>query len=102
MNQPPAANQAPLAPPTPATAASTTHPYRPFRDPLPLGDIWFALLIPIAILVSITYKAVRMPSLKGFWPSVLLLAVKIILGVLALAAALYAFAELYVTFFRRV
>jgi hypothetical protein len=92
----------PQPPATTTTTTATTHPYRPFLDPLPVASYWFALLIPIAILVSVTYKAVRSPSLNRFWPGVLFLSTKIILGVLALAAALYAFAEIYVTFFRRV
>ena len=38
--------------------------YRPFIDPLDLQRGWFILLLPLALGVSITYKAVRVEDLS--------------------------------------
>lgn len=39
--------------------------WRPFLDPLPLTHVWWALLVPLALFVSLAYKAVRVPDLDG-------------------------------------
>ncbi|MFP4144909.1 MAG: hypothetical protein ACLFV3_07160 [Phycisphaeraceae bacterium] len=31
----------------------------PFRDPMPLGPYWLWLLLPLALGISVAYKAVR-------------------------------------------
>lgn len=36
--------------------------YRPFLDPLPLHDLWWMLLLPLAVGIAAAYKAVRIPD----------------------------------------
>lgn len=36
--------------------------YRPFLDPLDVAGVWPVLLLPLALLISIAYKAVRAPG----------------------------------------
>jgi len=90
----------PLDPLQPTIAAATTNipagPWRggtPFIDPLDVHGTWWLTIIPLALFLSIAYKAVRAPSVEGiaFWRSVAILAVQIILGMVALAAALHIF-----------
>ena len=64
-------------------------PFRPFLDPLELHGLWWILLVPMALGVSVVYKAVRLASLKGFWRHVLIMTLQIILGMIGLAIASY-------------
>lgn len=64
-------------------------PFRPFIDPLELHQWWFLLLIPMAFLVSMTYKAVRLQSLENYWRHVLLMLFQIVVGMMALGATTY-------------
>jgi hypothetical protein len=70
--------------------------WRPFIDPIHAHDWWFLLLLPMAVFISIAYKAVRMPDLAGFWRQVAVMTVQIILGMLALAVAFYLLVQVYV------
>ncbi len=73
--------------------------YRPFLDPLSLGPWWWAFLLPLALLISVAYKAVRMheleavegPWLGAFARSVLVMTIQIILGIVALWIGSYLF-----------
>jgi len=67
--------------------------YTPFIDPLDLHDEWFLLLLPLALFISIAYKAVRQPDLKGYWSSVLVMTTQIVAGMVALGGAFYVFIE---------
>jgi len=64
-------------------------PFRPFLDPIELHQWWFLLLIPMALLVSMTYKAVRLQTLDRYWRHVGLMSLQIILGMMALGATTY-------------
>lgn len=64
-------------------------PFRPFIDPIELHQWWFLLLIPMAFLVSMSYKAVRLQSIEHYWRHVLLMSAQIIVGMIALGAATY-------------
>jgi hypothetical protein len=61
--------------------------YRPLLDPLDLHDAWFWLLLPLALLIAIAYKAVRVPDLSQFWRQTLLFTAQIVLGIVGLFAA---------------
>tara|TARA_Y100001933_G_scaffold166453_1_gene164702 strand:+ start:31 stop:282 length:252 start_codon:yes stop_codon:yes gene_type:complete len=61
--------------------------WRPFLDPIDLHDAWFWLLIPLALLIAIAYKAVRVPDIANFWRQTLLFSAQIILGIVGLFAA---------------
>jgi hypothetical protein len=65
--------------------------YRPFIDPIDeLFDAhrwWFFFLIPMAFLISLAYKAVRVSDFQGFWRSVVVMAVQVVVAIIALGAA---------------
>ena len=60
--------------------------YRPFLDPLDLHDAWFWLLIPLAVLIAVSYKAVRVPEMSGYWGQTILFSAQIIFGIIGLFA----------------
>lgn len=62
-------------------------PYRPFIDPLDLHQHWYLFLIPLALGVSIVYKAVRMRDMAGYARAVAIMTVQIIAGMIALGIA---------------
>ncbi len=70
--------------------------YRPFIDPLVLHDVWWLLIIPLSLGISIAYKAVRVGSLRRYPVEVLKMTVQIILAMIALAIASYLFVEVFV------
>lgn len=72
-----------------SNAAYPMPPHRPFIDPIELHQWWFVLLIPMALLVSMTYKAVRLPTLERYWRNVCIMTMQIILGMIGLGAATY-------------
>jgi len=67
--------------------------YRPFIDPLGVHASWYLLLVPCAILVAFTYKAVRVPDLRRLARDTAVMAMQIIVGMVALGAAAYLFIE---------
>lgn len=71
--------------------------WRPFRDPLPVavGDYWFVFLLPTALLIAVTYKAVRMHRMRGYVRAVVVMTIQIVLGMLALAGFSYFLVEMY-------
>lgn len=79
-----------------ATAGTPAHPYRPFLDPLDLHDLWWWTLVPLAIGISLAYKAIRVPSFDTYWREVLIMSVQIVAGMAAIAAGLYLLIEVAV------
>lgn len=67
--------------------------YTPFLDPIDAHRWWFLLLIPMAIGVSVVYKAVRMVSLERYWRHVASMTTGIIMGIILLGAAMYVLIE---------
>ena len=60
-------------------------------DPLPIGAYWPFLLIPLALGISIAYKAVRVGSLEAYFKSVLIMTTQIVLAMIAMGVAAYLF-----------
>jgi hypothetical protein len=58
--------------------------YTPFLDPLDLHGAWFVLLVPLAFLVAMAYKAVRVPDLRTYWRHTVFFALQILGGILGL------------------
>ncbi|HHN78597.1 MAG TPA: hypothetical protein ENK11_08000 [Phycisphaerales bacterium] len=58
--------------------------YTPLIDPLNLHAAWFWLLIPLAVLIAMAYKAVRVPDMALYWRQTGLFAAQIILGIVGL------------------
>lgn len=69
----------------------TTLAWRPFLDPVNIHDLWFLLLPPLVLGISLAYKAVRVGDLKDLPRQVLVMTVQGTLGMIALGAAAYAF-----------
>lgn len=71
--------------------------YRPFLDPLPMPSSWWWLtIVPMAVLISIAYKGVRKPTLKGFWRSVGVMAAQIVVFVSLAGFGVHAVVEWFV------
>jgi membrane protein YdbS with pleckstrin-like domain len=62
--------------------------YRPFYTPLPIYDYWYWLLLPLCLLFSIVYKAVKCESVKQVPRQALSITIWILLGMAAAAAVL--------------
>ena len=61
----------------------------PFVGPLPsLGSWWPTLLIPLALGISVIYKALRVPSLDTYVREVIIMTLQIILAMVALTVVL--------------
>lgn len=70
--------------------------YTPFLDPLDLQRGWWALLVPLAVLISIAWKAVRVSSFRAFWRPVLVMSTQIVLAMVGLAVGAYVVVEVIV------
>lgn len=70
--------------------------YTPFLDPLDLQRVWWFLLIPLAVLMSIAWKAVRVSSFHAFWRPVLVMTAQIVLAMVGLAVGAYLVVEVIV------
>jgi hypothetical protein len=67
--------------------------WTPFIDPLSLHVFWWAFLVPLALGISVAYKAVRMRSLRRYVAEVLVMTVQIVLAMAALGAAGFVFVQ---------
>jgi hypothetical protein len=63
--------------------------YRPFLDPLPLDRYWLWLLPPLAIVVAIVYKAIKLPDLSNLPRQASVLAAQIVAFMILAAIALW-------------
>lgn len=66
--------------------------YTPFLDPIPIWSnmVWPWLLLPLAIAVSLVYKSIKCGSMRQVPREAAVIAVWIVLGMVAAAAALAA------------
>ncbi|HVT87570.1 MAG TPA: hypothetical protein VHD56_01850 [Tepidisphaeraceae bacterium] len=62
--------------------------YRLFVDPLPIYSYWYWLLIPLCLLFSIVYKAVKCDDMSQVPRAALASTFYILLGMAAAAAVL--------------
>lgn len=61
----------------------------PFLQPAPgVSTYWWALVFPLSIFVSMTWRAIRQTDLAGYWPSVARMSAQIVVGMLALFVGL--------------
>lgn len=72
--------------------------WTPFLEPIDLHQLWWLTLIPLALFVSMAYKAVRLPDLDEYWRAVAIMTTQIVLAMIALAAALHILIEFIVPF----
>ncbi|RMH26163.1 MAG: hypothetical protein D6693_07585 [Planctomycetota bacterium] len=65
--------------------------WRPFLDPVTLpGGSWWLTLIPLALLISVVYKAVRVPNVRRLPAHVLVMTAQIVVAMVVLAAGIHA------------
>lgn len=72
-----------------ASTVGATLAWRPFIDPIDAHGWWFLLLLPIALLVSLTWKAVRIDNIKRLPRPVLVMTVQVVLAMLGLGLAAF-------------
>ncbi|MDY7109436.1 MAG: hypothetical protein SYC29_12440 [Planctomycetota bacterium] len=71
--------------------------YIPLLDPIPVfHDWWFLLLIPLALGISVIYKAMRVPDLREFWRQVAVMTTLIVLAMIAGAILLTIFVRVLI------
>lgn len=70
--------------------------WRPFLDPVNLHREWFLLLIPLAFGIAVTYRGVRVNTFERFWRRTMVLTAQIVLAMILLGAASYAFVQVAV------
>lgn len=62
---------------------------RPFIDPLPLQRHWWLLIVPVCLLVSIAYKAVRVTDFSRYWKQVLAMTAQLIIAIVGICIAAF-------------
>ena len=71
--------------------------YVPFVDPIhAFHDWWYLLLVPLAFGISVTYRALKMPSLERYWRSVGTMTAQILVAMVALAIVLVLLVEVVI------
>ena len=64
----------------------------PFVSPMNwMQSIWYITLIPLALGISMIYKAIRVTHLRTYWTQVGMLTIQIVLTIVLLAIALIVF-----------
>jgi hypothetical protein len=67
--------------------------FRPFLDPLHLERYWYLLIVPMALGISLAYKAVRVQDMRKLWPQTLVMTVQIVAGMIALGTFTFIFVQ---------
>lgn len=71
--------------------------YIPFLQPLNVvHDWWYLLILPLAFGLSMVYKALRVPDFQNYWRQVVMMTLQIILGLAALAIALFVLVQVVI------
>jgi hypothetical protein len=76
-----------------AATQAPAHPWRPFLDPVIIHDSWYFLIIPMAFLMSMAYKAVRCHDMRRYWRAVIAMTIQVVLGMIALGAGFWMLIE---------
>ncbi len=63
--------------------------YRPFLDPIDISGWWGWLVIPMAFLISMVYKAIRVPTMRRYWRQVVKMTVQVMVVMLLMCIGLY-------------
>ncbi len=82
-----------LAGPDTDPAENISLVWRPFIDPINAHRSWYLLLIPMALFISIVYKAVRVPDMQHYWRKVFVMSAQIVLWIIALGGAFFLFIQ---------
>lgn len=65
------------------------YPYRPFLDPLPVGDWWWVLFIPLVVATAVVWKALRLQRLAYFPRQVAKMTGQVAVAIVLLAVLLF-------------
>jgi uncharacterized membrane protein YhaH (DUF805 family) len=76
-----------------AATQAAAQPWRPFLDPVIIHDSWYLLIIPMAFLMSMAYKAVRCHDMRRYWRAVIAMTIQVVLGMIALGAGFWMLIE---------
>lgn len=76
-----------------AGGQAAAQPWRPFLDPVIIHDAWYLLIIPMALLMSMAYKAVRCHDMRRYWRAVIAMTIQVVLGMIALGAGFWILIE---------
>lgn len=67
--------------------------WTPLLDPWPgAHDWWWLTAVPLALGISMVYKAYRLADLRRYWPSVMMMTAQIIAAMIAFSLTLFAIA----------
>ena len=69
--------------------------WRPFLDPMPADDGWVWLAVPLVLLISLVYKAVRGATMDRIAVETLRMAVQILVVLLGIAMAIWAVTSVF-------
>ena len=59
----------------------------PFVQPAPgVAHLWWLLVVPLSILLSMIWRAIRTVNLADYWPSVARMSAQIVLGMVEATA----------------
>ena len=65
--------------------------WTPLLDPIDANGVWWAMLPPLALLIGVVYKAVRVRDLRAVPGQAVMMAFQIVLAMALLGAAAYLF-----------
>ena len=66
----------------------------PFVSPMNwIQSFWYLLLIPLALGISMIYKAMRVTDIRTYWQQVASMTLQVVLAIAGLAIALILFAR---------
>jgi hypothetical protein len=73
-----------------AAVATHTLAWIPILEPMPWAHrIWWLFAIPLALGMSMAWKAVRLPSLEHYWRAVFVMTGQILLTIVGIAVGLF-------------
>ena len=77
-----------------ASGSATVIGFVPFFTPINFFQTWWVLLaIPLAIGISMVYKAMRYRHYRNYWRQVAVMTVQIVFGMIAMMVGLVLFVE---------
>ena len=63
--------------------------WTPFIDPIDAHAVWFLLLVPLCLLISVAYKAARCGDMRRYPRQVLTMTAQVLVGMVLLAVATF-------------
>ena len=68
--------------------------YVPLRDPVPVGDYWLLLLLPLVVAIAVVYKTIKVYDLSRLPREATILSAQIVAFMILAAAGLWLLTEL--------